>query len=514
MKIQNLFRPDLRDIQASFVVFLVSVPLCLGIALASDAPVHSGLVSGIIAGLVIGFLGPSQLSVSGPAAGLTVIVASGIAALHSFEAFCFATAIAGLLQVLLSQMRFGLLASFIPSSVIKGMLAAIGIIIVLKQIPHLFGVDVDAFGEMAFLQKDGENTFSEIANALTHLNMGALIVSVMSIGLMILWPRLGKKISFFQFIPAALLVVLCGIAINQFLLPVLNLTLSQEHLVTVPTDKGLFNPINVDYWGLLVSYEFWMTTVTVCLVASIESLLSLDATEKIDPLKRGVDPNKELLAQGIANTLCGALGGLPITAVIVRSSANISAGAVSKLSTILHGVWLLLFVVLVPALLNMIPFSSLAVILVFVGLKLTTPKLYKSYLKLGYKQWAPFLVTIGAILFTDLLVGICIGFLVGILFVVINSFSSAFVIVNNDNDYLLRFNKDTSFLNKPKLKKVLREIPNGSALIIDGTRAVLIDHDIIDMLDDFIESAPQKKIEVEVHRSNSAITPYFKLVSS
>ncbi len=507
---KNILKPDVKDIQASLVVFLVALPLCLGISLASDAPAQSGLVAGIIGGLIVGFFSPSALSVSGPAAGLTVIVAGGIETLGSFPAFAAATAVAGILQIGLSQVRFGILASFIPASVIKGMLAAIGIIIILKQIPHVFGVDADAIGEMEFIQRDGENTFSEIWQALTHINEGALIISVISAIILLSWPRLAKRAPLLNLIPAALIAVAAGLLVNAFVLPSIGFMLTGDHLVIVPNASKLFQLPDSGILPFFAKVDFWIIAVTVCLVASIESLLSIDASEKLDPLKRGVDANKELLAQGLGNTFSGILGGLPITAVIVRTSANISAGAVSKASAIFHAIWLLALVLLFPFLLNMIPLACLAVVLIFVGFKLTEPKLFKSFWKKDYSQLVPFLATILAILFTDLLIGICIGFLVGIAFVVVSNYRSAIVVVSTGDDYLIRFNKDTSFLNKPNLKKILNTIPDNSSVLIDGTRPVYIDNDIVEMVEDYVESAPGKKIKVEVQRSPHALTTYFK----
>lgn len=508
--INKLLRPDVKDIQASLVVFLVALPLCLGIALASDAPAQSGLVAGIIGGIIVGFFSPSALSVSGPAAGLTVIVASGIATLGSFQAFAAATAIAGLMQIALSQLRFGILASFIPASVIKGMLAAIGIIIILKQIPHIFGVDSSAIGEMEFIQHDGENTFSEIWRALTHIHTGAVIISVVSAAILLFWPMLGQKISALNLVPAALIAVAAGLLVNSFVLPSTGYMLDGEHLVKVPNASNLFQLPDGGVFSFFSNMDFWIITITVCLVASIESLLSIDASEKIDPLKRSVDANKELLAQGLGNTFSGILGGLPLTAVIVRTSANISAGAVSQASAVFHAIWLLALVLLCPFLLNMIPLACLAMVLIFVGFKLTEPKLFKAYWKKDYSQFVPFLATILAILFTDLLMGIFIGFLVGIAFVVFSNYRSAVVLVNTGNDYLIRFNKDTSFLNKPNLKKILHEIPENTTVLVDGTRPVYIDNDIVEMIEDYVDSAASRNIKVEVQKSPHALTPYFK----
>jgi MFS superfamily sulfate permease-like transporter len=501
-------RFSLADLQASFVVFLVALPLCLGIALASGAPASSGLVAGIIGGLIVGLLSPSEISVSGPAAGLTVVVAGGIESVGSFETFCAVVAVAGLLQLLLSLLRFGVLGSLIPSSVIKGMLAAIGILIILKQIPHAIGFDADFFGDESFLQRDGDNTFSAINHALSSFTPGAGIISLVSFFILLFWDQLKKK-TFFNVVPSALIAVVAGVLINEFVLSVWGLKLEKEHLVQMP-ENSLFQRTHP--LSLLSSFkwEYFSLALTLCLVGSIETILSLDASEKIDPLKRGVNTNRELMAQGAGNFLSGLLGGLPITAVIVRTSANVSAGGLTRLSGVLHSVWLLLFVLLIPNYLNKIPLSVLAMVLIFVGFKLTTPKLYKSFVKQGRSQLIPFLVTILAILLTDLLIGVLIGFVVGLVFVIKNNLHASVILVNDDNNYLLRFNKDTSFLNKPVVKKHLSNIPNNSQLLIDGSRPVHIDADIVDMVEDFVEAAPQKNIAIQIRKSSLAICPYFK----
>lgn len=447
-----------RDLQSSFVVFLVALPLCLGIALASGAPAASGLIAGIIGGLVVGLLSPSEMSVSGPAAGLTVVVLTGIQSVGSFEIFCAITALAGVFQLFLGFARFGIVGSLIPSSVIKGMLAAIGILIILKQIPHAIGFDADYFGDQSFFQKDGDNTFSAIQHAFSSLTYGALTLSIVAAFILILWERLNKKIKLFNVLPSALVAVISGILLNGWVLPLFGMELTAEHLVQLP-DGSLFDPISPQLFIDSFKIEYVLLAITLCLIGSIETILSIDASEKIDPLKRGVNTSRELFAQGIGNIVSGFLGGLPVTSVIVRSSANVTAGASSRVSGILHAVWLLLFATLLPSLVNKIPLATLAVILIFVGFKLTSPKLYKSFVKLGPSQMIPFVVTILAILFTDLLVGVLIGFMVGLFFVFKTNLHSSVLLVNEDGLYLLRFNKDTSFLNKPILKKLLASIP-------------------------------------------------------
>lgn len=498
------------DFKASLAVFLIAVPLCLGIALASGAPASSGLIAGIIGGFVIGFLSPSEISVSGPAAGLTVIVASGIEKLGAFEALCFATALAGVLQIVLGAIRFGYVGTLIPASVIKGMLAAIGIIIILKQIPHAFGYDADFFGNQSFAQADGDNTFSAILNHLDALSLSAVIISAVSAIVLLTWDRLATKVAPLKAVPAALVVVVLGILINEFALLPAGIGLIEDHLVRVPEGGGIFQPLDFSRFMDYLSMPHFQVAITLCLVGSLETLLSIDASEKIDPLKRSVDSSRELYAQGIGNTLSGLLGGLPITAVIVRTSANVSSGGIHRSAGIMHAVWLFVFALFFPALLNRIPLAALAMILIFVGFKLTTPKLYKSFLSKGVSQITPFLVTIIAILLTDLLMGVAIGFLVGIFFVIKDSVHSVFLMVQEGEHYLLRFNKDTSFLNKPQLKKALSTVPDNSEIVIDGSRPIHIDPDIIDVIEDFREAAPRRNITVQITQSSLAISPYFR----
>ncbi len=498
-----------QNIQSSFVVFLVALPLCLGIALASGAPASSGLIAGIVGGLLVGFLSPSEISVSGPAAGLTVVVLAGIKDVGSFEIFCLITALAGLIQIALGFLRFGVIGTLVPSSVIKGMLAAIGILIILKQIPHAVGFDADYFGDESFSQSDGDNTFSALSHAFSSLTHGAVIISVFSAFTLLSWDWLGARVGTLKLVPAALIAVASGILLNQFVLPYMDLQLSTEHLVQVPS-TSLFSPVSPLKLFDAFKWDYLVLAVTLCLIGSIETILSLDASEKIDPLKRGVDTSRELYAQGAGNIVSGLLGGLPVTAVIVRTTANVSAGGTSRLSGILHALWLLLFAVFAPTLLNQIPLACLAVVLIFVGFKLTSPKLYKSFAKMGRSQFIPFVVTIIAILFTDLLLGVLIGFVVGLFFVVKTNLHASVVLVNDGNNYLLRFNKDTSFLNKPILKKLLSSIPQRSELLIDGSRSVFIDTDIVAMIEDFVESSERKDIKVQIRKSSLALSPYFK----
>lgn len=509
--IQNLR----HDLPAGLVVFLVALPLCLGIAFASGAPPFSGIIAGIVGGLVVGVISGSQLSVSGPAAGLTVIVINGIQNLGSFELLTAAVLVAGLIQILLGLLRLGILGSFFPVSVIKGMLAAIGLILILKQIPHFVGYDADFEGDESFMLKSsrevtdsGEkgkahNTFLDIWYALQKPTIGALLIGSVSMLVMLIWSLpLIQRNSFLKLIPAALLAVITGLVMNllyESFFP--SLMLSNDHLVQVPVFSSwdaFTGTLAMPDFSRIGDSVFWVTAITLAVIASIESLLSIDATDKLDPQKRITPLNRELIAQGSGNIVSGLLGGLPVTAVIVRSSANIAAGGKTKISAVSHGFLLLIAVVSVPTLLNKIPLSSLAAVLMMVGYKLTTPKLYVKTFKDGVSQFLPFLVTIIAILFTDLLIGISIGTVLGLFFVFKTNFRSAILMVKDGNNYLIRFKKDVSFLNKSKLRSMLLQIPNGSHVIIDSSRSVFLDHDIDETIRDFMESAKHKDITIEI----------------
>jgi MFS superfamily sulfate permease-like transporter len=498
------------DLKASFVVFLVALPLCLGIALASGAPLSSGIIAGIIGGIVVGILGGSEISVSGPAAGLTVIVAAGITKLGTFEILCVATVCAGVLQFLLGLFRFGYISNFIPASVIKGMLSAIGILIILKQIPHAVGFDSDFFGDESFLEKGGHNTLTTLLDAGSFLTPGAVVIAIFAAMTLLLWDRIPEKARLLKSVPGALVVVIGAVIINEWLLPLNNLALEATHLVEIPLTESIFKPLHLPSFLSLINEEVLMLAGTLALIGSLETLLSLDASEKIDPLKRTAKPAKELYAQGAGNIISGLLGGLPVTAVIVRSSANVASGGLHRGSAILHGLWLLLLTLFCAPYLNKIPLAALAMILIFVGYKLTTPKIFKSVFAKGYSQFLPFIITIISILATDLLTGVLIGFVFGIFFVIKSNMHKAVLMVQENEEYLVRFNKDVSFLNKPILKNTLSKIPNDSHLTIDGSRSIFIDNDILEIIEDFIVSAKTKNIRVTVKKSPLALSPYFK----
>ncbi len=491
------------DVPAGVVVFLVALPLCLGIAQGSGASAFSGLISGIVGGLVITLISGSALSVSGPAAGLTAIVLSAIQTLGNFEHFIAAVVIAGVLQIIMGIARAGVFGNYIPSSVIKGMLAAIGLMLILKQIPHALGYDNDFEGDESFVQPDGENTFSEIYHAVLNMHSGALIIALSCIALLLFWERkFIQKNRFLRLIPGPLLAVVVGIGLNRvFGSSAPELVSSGKQLVDLPVLNGIggfFEELRFpDFQGALVRSEVWVIAVTLAIVASIESLLSLEATDRIDPYKRVSPPNRELIAQGTGNMVSGLIGGLPMTAVIVRSSANLAGGAKTKASSFIHGLLLLVCLLSIPALLNQIPKSCLAAVLIMVGYKLAKVSLFKSQFEKGWNQFLPFVITIVAILWTDLLIGILIGLGAGLLFVLRSNFSAAATLSSSGNNYLLKFHKDVTFLNKPLMRKMLHSIPNASFVLVDGSQAQFVDQDILEEIEEFKHKAPDRHITVE-----------------
>ena len=493
------------DFPSSIVVFLVALPLCLGIALASNAPLFSGLIAGMIGGIVIGSLSGSQLSVSGPAAGLTAIVSAAVLKLPSFEAFLLSVVICGALQIILGFIKAGVIGDYVPNSVIKGMLAAIGLILILKQFPHLVGYDKDFIGDESYSQANNENTFSGITNAFKAITPIALIIGVSGLAFQFLWEKIvANKKGFVKLIPAPLIVVLLGIAINE-VAKQKGSPLNTDHMVNLPiaNSTGEFlSFFTFPDWSVLANSQVWITGITLALVASLETLLSIEAIDDLDPYQRVTNKERELKAQGVGNMVSGLIGGLPITSVIVRSSANVNAGAQSKMSAILHGSLLLLCVAFLPNFLNLIPNAALAAVLIFTGYKLAKPSLFKAHYKKGWDQFLPFIITIVAILFTDLLKGVLIGIGVGLIFVLRSNFKSAVFIVNDANKYLFRLRKDVSFMNKPIIKNKLEEVPEDSFVLIDASRADFIDRDIVEVIEDFMIHAPLKNIKVELKGSN------------
>ncbi|HRO44595.1 SulP family inorganic anion transporter [Agriterribacter sp.] len=490
------------DFGASIVVFLVALPLCLGIALGSNAPLFSGIIAGIVGGIIIGTLSGSQLSVSGPAAGLTAIVAGAIVMLPSFEAFLLSVVICGVFQLILGYAKSGVIGDYIPKSVIKGMLAAIGIILILKQIPHLIGYNRDFEGDQAFLQPNGENTFTGIWHSLNAITPVAIFIGVVCLAFQFLWGTLvAKKGGWMKLIPAPLLVVLLGVGINEFIKwQSVAYTLGQEQMVNIPvaaSAKEFFSFFTFPDWGNISNKQVWISGVTLALIASLETLLGIEATDNLDPQKRITPANRELKAQGVGNIVSGLIGGLPLTSVIVRSSANVYAGAKTKMSAIYHGFFILLSVAFIPRILGLIPLPALAAILIYTGYKLAGPSLFKSFYRKGWDQFLPFVATITIILFTDLLVGVLAGLAIGLFFSARSNFKTAVFIVNDNNNYLIRLRKDVSILNKRGIKSRLDAVPEHSSVLIDATRADFIDRDIVEMIDNFTRESHKKNIKVE-----------------
>ncbi len=497
-----------QDIPAGLSVFLVALPLCLGIALASGAPLFSGLVAGVIGGIVVGLLSGSEISVSGPAAGLAVIVADAIAKVGSYEAFLVAVVLAGLMQLILGLIKAGRFSSFFPDSVIKGMLVAIGIVIILKQIPHALGRDNDYEGEFEFEQlADGENTLSEIYRAIVTASPGAVVISLLSLAFLIGWDRLAKRSTraFFKSFPAALVVVVLGIALNEFFkvsVPDWYLgDTAHQHMVQIPTlapGKSLFSIFDFPNFSRLGNPKIYGIAATLALVASLETLLNLEASDRLDSARRISSTNQELIAQGVGNMLSGLIGGLPVTSVVVRTSANVYGGARTRVSAILHGVFLVTAVLLGGPLLNLIPLSCLAAVLIMVGYKLAKPSIFKKSYRDGWSQFVPFIVTVAGIVFTDLLVGIALGSVVGIIYVLYTNFHDTFRVIRDENKVTIEFEKDLYFLSKPQLKEALGNLKAGDEVIIDGTKAPFIDHDIFNMLHDYRETAMVQGIQYEL----------------
>ena len=497
------------DFPAGLVVFLVALPLCLGIALASGAPLFSGIIAGVMGGIVCGIVSGSPLGVSGPAAGLTVIVLSAISSLGSYEVFLVSVVLAGVLQILFGLLKAGIIGYYFPSSVIKGMLAAIGLILILKQIPHALGFDKDLIGDEEFMQSDKRNTFSEIWYALIYHSKGAIIISIVSLAILLLFDRpFMKKIALFRFIPGALIVVIAGILINYlFTLFIPEFALTGEHLVTLPAAQnpneflGFFTA--PDWSAGLSNPKVYVTAGTIAIVASLETLLCVEATDKLDPEKRNTPTNRELIAQGAGNIASGLIGGLPLTQVIVRSSANINSGGRTKTSAIVHGSLLMLCAIFIPAMLNKIPLACLAAVLLLVGYKLSKVSLYKEMYKIGWEQFLPFLVTIVAILFTDLLKGIGIGMVFAIFYILRRNYRTSYFYHKNEvhigEPIRIRLSEEVTFLNKASIQLMLDELPENSSVIIDGTNSINIDYDVLEILTNFsLHGAKEKNIELQM----------------
>ncbi len=504
----NLFANLRNDLPASIVVFFVAVPLCLGIALASGAPLFAGIIAGIIGGIIVGIASGSPLGVSGPAAGLAVIVLTSIATLGSWPAFLLAVVIAGVIQLVLGFAKAGFIAYFFPSSVIKGMLTGIGLLIILKQIPHALGWDKDSEGDDAFFQADGQNTFSEIGKALDFITPGAVLIAAISLAILILWDTvLTKKHKIFQLIQGPIVVVVLGIVMNYlFKAGTLDFSLAEDQVVRLPVAKNLtdfFSQFTFPDFSAITNLEVWKIAIVLAIVASLETLLCVEATDKMDPNKRVTPTNRELKAQGLGNIVSGLIGGLPVTQVIVRSSANISFGGKTKLSAILHGVFLLISAITIASVLNMIPLASLAAILLMVGYKLAKPMLFKQMYKLGWEQFIPFMATVVGILATDLLKGITIGILFGIFYTLRHSYRNSHYMkdtVTTEEGHELHhlvLAEEVSFFNKASVIKELEEIPANSKVIIDCTNSKSIAYDVVELIRDFRSNAKTRNITVE-----------------
>ncbi|MUH35759.1 SulP family inorganic anion transporter [Zobellia amurskyensis] len=502
-----MFKNLKSDLPASVVVFFVALPLCLGIALASGAPLFSGLIAGIIGGIFVGALSGSKIGVSGPAAGLAAIVLTAIGTLGGFENFLVAVVLGGAIQMIFGILKAGIIGYYFPSSVIKGMLTGIGIIIILKQIPHFFGYDPDPEGDWAFFQVDGENTFSEIFNTVNNISPGATLVAILGLSILLLWDKvLSKKGRIFQLIQGPLVAVAVGII---FFIVTQNsevLAISSDHLVSVPIPEdaaSFLGQFSFPNFSAITNPEVWITAFTIALVASLETLLCVEATDKLDPQKNVTPTNRELLAQGAGNVLSGLIGGLPITQVIVRSSANIQSGGKSKMSAILHGILLLISVILIPKLLNMIPLSVLAAILFIVGYKLAKPALFAKMYKLGWKQFVPFTVTVVGIVFTDLLVGISLGLAVGVVVILIKSYQNSHFlhiedVSNGKHKIKMTLAEEVTFFNKGAILKELDSLPRDTYLELNLLKTRYLDLDIIEILEDFSIKAKERNIDIQL----------------
>ena len=473
------------DLPAGLVVFLVALPLCLGIALASGAPLFAGIISGIVGGILVAFLSGSALSVSGPAAGLTVIVLNGITELGSYETFLFAVVLAGIIQVVLGYLKAGVIGYYFPSSVIKGMLAAIGIILILKQVPVAIG----------YMKDSG-----------VQYHVGAIIIAAISIAIILVWdlPVL-KKFAFFKFVPGALIAVIVGILLNNaFISFQPNWVLNASQLVKLPKAASMndfVNQFTLPDFTQFTNYKVYVLAVTIAIIASLESLLSTEAADKLDPFKRITPTNQELKAQGIGNIVSGLIGGLPMTAVIVRTSANVNAGGKTKLSAIFHGLLLLVSVAFFATFLNQIPLPCLAAVLLVVGYKLAKISLFKEMYKLGWDQFIPFIITVVAIQFSDLLKGISLGMLVAIFYILRTNYRRDYKFhqdAKNDGGLItIILGEHVTFINKGSIALKLSNIENDANVVIDGKDAHFIDLDVLEILYDFKENSIQRNINVQ-----------------
>lgn len=506
----GLFSNLKSDLPASIVVFFVALPLCLGIALASGAPLFSGLIAGIIGGVIVGMFSGSQLGVSGPAAGLAVIVFTAIQDLggleKGFPVFLVAVILAGIIQVIMGFARAGIIAYFFPSSVIYGMLSGIGIIIFMKQIPHAFGYDKDPEGDFEFIQKDGQNTFSELFNMLDYIDPYVIVITVVSLIVLLVWEtKMMKKYKVFQLLPGPLLAVVCGVVLNLVYANNLGYILSADHIVSVPVASGFSDFIGnftLPDFSALTNTKVYTIAFVIAIVASLETLLCVEAADKLDPQKRVTPTNQELRAQGVGNIISGLIGGLPITQVIVRSSANVQAGGKSKISAIIHGLLLLLSVMFIPKILNMVPLATLASILLIVGYKLAKPAIFKRMYSQGMGQFIPFVVTIAGIVFIDLLWGLGIGLMVSVFIVLKNNYQLPYTlkkgVLDNQKAINIELAQEVTFLNKASILKTLSEIPDGSKVHIDATKNTYMHYDVEEIIENFRISTQGRDITLDI----------------
>ncbi len=499
-----LFQHLRQDLPASIVVFLVALPLCLGIALASGAEPITGLIAGIIGGVVVGAASGSTLGVSGPAAGLAVIVLNGIGELGSYELFLGAVIIAGVLQIVLGLLRAGVLAYYFPNSVIKGMLSGIGIIIFLKQIPHAVGYNRDYEGDLDFVQPDKQNTFSELLNMGDFLNTGSIIIAAVALAILLIWELPKVKGSKLGLVPGPLLAVISGIFLGLLFQGAGGIVMDTSFFIDLPelslaTALEVLPSPDLSGFGTLA---VWKLGATIAVVASLETLLCVEATDKLDPYKRVTPTNRELLAQGTGNMLSGLIGGLPITQVIVRSSANIQSGGRTKLSAIIHGFMLLVSVLVFPDVLRAIPLASLAAILLLVGYKLTKPANMVQMWQKGPFEFIPYAVTILGVVFSDLLTGVMIGMGVGIFFILYNNYRLPFHIdsatMEPGKPLVLQLSEDVSFLNKAGILRTLNTLPKGAHVVVDASRSARLHPDVVEIIEDQITRGKQEDITIEL----------------
>ena len=522
MKEKTISLKNLKfDIAAGLVVFFVALPLCLGISLASTSYkgieglddfagiVMPGLIAGIVGGIVVGSISGSRFGVSGPAAGLITIVGAAIIEFGGFEnggfeKFALAVALGGVIQFILGVVRAGFVAYYIPFSVIKGMLAGIGVTIFIKELPHFVGYDKDPEGDMNFEQVDGHNTFEELWYMMQDLHIGASVVGVISLIVLVIWGmKFIKNNKFLNLVPGPLLAIIISILISFAFFGIPNLHIGGEHLVSVPEPGSMEEFKNMFYFpnfSAISDPAVWRVALVIALVASIETLLCVEATDKMDPYKGRTPMNRELLAQGVGNMVSGLLGGIPITQVIVRSTANIGAGAKSKMSAIIHGVFLIGFVLAIPGVLNLIPRSTLAAVLLLIGWKLASPKSMFQMIKAGWEQYIPFFVVVIVMLLTDLLIGVGTGLAVAMLIILYRNYKMSFFINKEVEDGKVHVNmsQHTTFLNKASILRRLDEIEDGKDVVIDLSETLSMDFDVREALKDFIESAPERDLTVEV----------------